>query len=176
MGDSSRRLFFALWPDRAVRTQCDWYASALLGKRIRRVPADNLHLTLGFAGSTDRATSQCLEAHADTLQLPSFSLTIDHLGYWQKPRILWMGPRNTPTELWQLAGAIRDLFAACGVPQERRPFQAHMTLARKFSDALPAADAPAIEWPVSDFCLLQSVPSESGVSYRVLRSWALEGS
>lgn len=175
MGDATRRLFFALWPDRTVRTQCDWYASALLGKRVRRVSAANLHLTLGFAGSVDRDTGHCLEARADELQLPPFSLTIDHLGYWPKPRILWIGPRNTPAELWQLAGAIRDLFSACGVQQDKRAFRAHMTLARKFSGALPAGDAPAIGWPVSEFCLLQSVSTDHGVSYRVLRSWALEG-
>ena len=42
MPEHTRRLFFALWPDNLVRTRCDWYAAALLGKRVRRVPAENL--------------------------------------------------------------------------------------------------------------------------------------
>jgi 2'-5' RNA ligase len=50
-----------------------------------------------------------------------------------------------------------------------------MTLARKFSAVLPVMEAPAIDWPVSSFSLVQSVNAENGVSYRVLRSWALEG-
>ena len=62
-----------------------------------------------------------------------------------------------------------------GLPVERRPYQAHMTLARKFSASLPPAEAPAIDWDVGSFCLVQSVNSDNGVSYRVLRSWTLEG-
>ena len=175
MAETTRRLFFALWPDNAVRIRCDWYASGLLGKRIRRVPADNIHLTLGFAGSVTNETCRCLEAQAETVAVETFHLQIDHLGYWQRQRVLWMGPTHMPDELWALVTAVRDAFDACGVAVDRRAFQAHITLARKFSAALPAGEAPAIDWPVSSFCLVQSVNSEIGVSYRVLRRWTLEG-
>jgi 2'-5' RNA ligase len=175
MAEHTRRLFFALWPDTVVRTRCDWYVSSILGKRVRRIPADKLHLTLAFAGSVNDEVSRCLEAHADRVVVAPFHLQIDHLGYWHRKRLLWMGPTHMPEGLWVLVTAIREAFDACGLEQERRPFQAHMTLARKFSAALPPAEAPAIDWDVGSFCLVQSVNSENGVSYRVLRSWALEG-
>ncbi len=175
MAEPTRRLFFALWPDKMVRTRCDWYVSGILGKRVRRVPADNLHLTLAFAGSVTDTVSRCLEAHADRVAIEPFRLQIDHLGYWHRQRLLWMGPTHMPDGLWALVTAIRDAFDDCGLERERRAFQAHMTLARKFSAALPAAEAPAIDWDVDSFCLVQSVNSENGVSYRVLRRWALEG-
>ncbi|MGB5260555.1 MAG: RNA 2',3'-cyclic phosphodiesterase [Gammaproteobacteria bacterium] len=175
MAERTRRLFFALWPDSAVRTRCDWYSSGLLGKRVRRVPADNLHLTLAFVGSVNDAVSRCLEAHADRIAIDPFRLQIDHLGYWHRPRLLWMGPTHTPDGLWALVTAIRDAFEDCGLQRERRAFQAHMTLARKFSAPLPMAQAPAIDWEVGSFCLVQSINAENGVSYRVLRCWTLEG-
>ncbi|MDH5470707.1 MAG: RNA 2',3'-cyclic phosphodiesterase, partial [Gammaproteobacteria bacterium] len=114
-------------------------------------------------------------AQAETVAVETFHLQIDHLGYWQRQRVLWMGPTHMPDELWALVTAVRDAFDACGVAVDRRAFQAHITLARKFSAALPAGEAPAIDWPVSSFCLVQSVNSEIGVSYRVLRRWTLEG-
>jgi 2'-5' RNA ligase len=175
MAEATRRLFFALWPEDAVRIRCDWYASSLLGKRIRRVPADNIHLTLGFAGSVTNEVCRCLEAQAETVVVEPFQLQIDHLGYWHRQRLLWMGPTHMPDELWALVTAIRDAFDFCGLQVDRRAFQAHITLARKCSAALPAGEAPAIDWPVGSFCLVQSVNSEIGVSYRILRRWTLEG-
>lgn len=175
MTETTRRLFFALWPDETVRTRCDWYASAVLGKRCKRVPAANLHLTLGFAGSVSLAVSRCLEEQAEEIRSAPFTLALDYLGYWHRQRVLWMGPRHTPDELWSLVTTVREVFDACGVQQERHAFQAHMTLARKHSAALPAAEGPAIEWPVSSFSLVQSVNAEKGVSYRELRRWPLEG-
>ena len=173
MSEATRRLFFALWPDDRVRTRCDWYASAVMGKRCKRVPAANLHLTLGFAGSVNLAVSRCLEQRAAEIQVAPFCLTLDYLGYWHRQRVLWMGPRHTPDELWSLVTIVREVFDVCGVQQERHAFQAHMTLARRFSAALPGASSPDIEWPVSSFSLIQSVNTEKGVSYRVLRQWAL---
>jgi 2'-5' RNA ligase len=175
MGETTRRLFFALWPDDAVRTCCDWYAGSLLGKRCKRVPPANLHLTLGFAGSVDGETSRCLEAQADGIRAAPFEFTIDHLGYWHRPRLLWMGPRHMPDGLWTLVTVVREVLDACGVQPDRRAYQAHMTLARKFSQALPLAEAPAIKWSVGTFSLVQSVNADNGVSYRVIRSWVLEG-
>lgn len=173
MAEANSRLFFALWPEDVVRTRCDWYASSILGKRRRRVPAANLHITLGFAGSVSGEVSRCLQAEADAIEAAPFQLVIDHLGYWQRQRVLWIGPTHTPNALWALVTAVRDGFDACGLRQDRRAFQAHMTLARKFSTALPVTEAPAIEWPVSSFSLVQSVNTENGVSYRVLRRWPL---
>ena len=175
MAEANRRLFFALWPNAAVRTRCDWYAGSILGKRVRRVPVEKLHITLGFAGAVNGEVSRCLEAQADLIQVAPFRLVIDHLGYWQRQRLLWMGPTHTPDSLWGLVTALREAFDACGLQQDRRAFQAHMTLARKFSTPLPVTEAPEIEWPVSDFCLVQSVNTDNGVSYRVLRHWPLEG-
>jgi len=175
MPEPTRRLFFALWPDDPVRAALDAAGKALAGKRVRRVPADNLHVTLAFAGPVTAAVSECLEQSAAAIRLAPFELTIDHAGYWPRPRLLWLGPSHVPPGLWALAGALRNTLAGCGIAPEARGFQAHVTIARKVAQAEPGAEIPAVCWPVSRFCLVQSVSDENGAVYRPLRCWPLEG-
>ncbi len=175
MREPKRRLFFALWPDDAVRAALDSAGKALTGKRVRRVPATNLHLTLAFAGSVTATVAACLERSATAIRLAPFELSIDHAGYWPRPRILWLGPTHIPPGLWALAGALRNTLAGCGVEPEARGFLAHITLARKYSAPAPDPEIPGVTWPVSHFCLVESVSAESGSIYRPLRCWPLEG-
>lgn len=175
MPEPARRLFFALWPDDAVRAALDAAGRALTGKRVKRVPADNLHITLAFAGPVTADVAACLERSAAGIRVAPFELRIDHAGYWPRPRILWIGPTRVPQPLWALAGALRNTLAGCGIEPEARGFQAHITLARRFARAAPVQEFPAVTWPVSRFCLVESASSENGSVYRPLHCWPLEG-
>jgi RNA 2',3'-cyclic 3'-phosphodiesterase len=175
MPETTRRLFFALWPDDTVRAALDAAGRALTGKRIKRVPADNLHLTLAFAGPVTATAGACLERSAAALRLSPFELTLDHAGYWLRPRILWIAPTRVPPGLWALAGALRATLAGCGIEPEARGFQAHITIARKYAQGEPGAGFATVTWPVSRFCLVQSDSAESGAVYRPLHCWPLEG-
>ncbi len=170
-----QRLFFALWPDAAVRSALAQSAQALLGKRSRRVPEANLHITLAFAGPVTAAVRQCLEQHAAAIRAAPFELLLEHVGHWPRPRILWAGPQHTPPELWSLVGGLNKAFEACGLACETRPWQAHLTLARKISRPPPVLTIEPIHWSISEFCLVESVTGPHGASYRVLASWKLEG-
>ncbi len=175
MPEPKRRLFFALWPDDGVRTALDVAGKGLTGKRVRRVPAANLHLTLAFAGPVTAEIAACLERTAATIRSAPFELRIDHAGYWPRPRILWIGPTHVPPALWDLAGSLRNTLAGCGIEPETRGFQAHITLARKLARGVDDPEIPAVTWPVSNFCLVESASTENGSVYRPLRCWPLEG-
>ena len=170
-----QRLFFALWPDAAVRTALAQASRELLGNRVKRVPEANLHVTLAFAGPVTAAVRQCIEHQAAGIRAAAFELTLEHVGHWPRPRILWAGPTHTPPELWSLVGGLRSAFEACGLTRETRPYQAHVTLARKISRAPQATSIEPVRWSISDFCLVESVTGPLGASYRVLVSWKLEG-
>ena len=170
-----QRLFFGLWPDDAVRTALSQAATELLGKRIKRVASANLHLTLAFAGAVSQPVRQCLEAAAADIQGSAFDLCIDHVGHWPRPRIAWIGPTHTPPALWSLAGQLRTVLAGCGLQTETRPYQPHITVARKISKVPVAAQIDPVAWSVRRFCLLESVSAPRGVSYHILASWMLEG-
>ena len=172
-----RRLFFALWPDDGVRADLAQTATDLLGKRIKRVPAANLHITLAFAGVVTAPVRDCLEAAAGNIRCSAFELCIDHVGHWPRPRIFWIGPTHTPPALWSLAGLLRTALEDCGLQAETRPYQPHVTLARKISATnviqQGTTQIEPVHWSIRRFCLLESVTGPRAASYRILASWAL---
>ena len=173
--EATQRLFFALWPDAAVRTALDETGKSLLGKRIKRVPAANLHLTLAFAGPVTASVRQCLESAAATIQVAPFELSIDHCGHWPRPRIAWIGPTHVPPGLWSLVGGLRTAFESCGLQVETRPYQPHVTLARKISKLANESPITPVAWSIRSFSLVESVTHPRGVRYQRLVSWTLEG-
>jgi 2'-5' RNA ligase len=174
MTEPVRRLFFALWPEAPVRTALDSAAQAITGKRIRRIPAHNLHLTLAFAGTVPASVQSCLEAQADRLRLPGFELCIDTVGHFPRPRIQWLGPSRIPPALRELAGALHRVLTQCGLEPDARAFQAHISIARKVSRALPVRPFGPVHWSIGSFWLVESVTAATGVRYFPLRAWTLE--
>jgi len=173
-----QRLFFALWPDERVRSALKQTATDLLGKRIKRIPADNLHVTLAFAGAVTAPVRDCLEAAAGHIRCPAFDLCIDHVGHWPRPRIFCIGPTHTPPALWTLAGQLRTALGECGLQTETRPYQPHITLARKISKAHfvqhGTTQIDPVHWSIRRFCLVESVTDPRAASYQILASWMLE--
>ncbi len=165
-----RRLFLALWPKDRERRQLAELATTVAGQR--QVPDANLHLTLVFLGATpaDRLTAYAA-ALAD-LSVPQLELLLDRYGYWPRPRILWLGSSRTPPELYELVADLHRRLRACGFAPERRAFQAHITLARKFPGPAPVQPpATPIRWPVEDVALVESLRDRTGSRYQVLRRW-----
>jgi len=173
-----QRLFFALWPDDGVRSALAQTATDLLGKRIKRVSAANLHVTLAFAGAVTAPVRDCLEAAAGEIQCPAFDLCVDHVGHWPRPRIFWVGPTHTPPALWSLVGQLRTALGDCGLQTETRPYQPHITLARKISKATfiqhGTMQIDPVRWSIRRFCLVESVTDPRAASYHILASWMLE--
>jgi 2'-5' RNA ligase len=72
------RLFFALWPDEALRLHLQEAATTIPTEAGgRRVPGANLHLTLHFIGNVYFEQMDCLQAAARTVDASAFDLTID---------------------------------------------------------------------------------------------------
>jgi 2'-5' RNA ligase len=173
--ESRQRLFFALWPDDVVRQALVKTSRELLGRRIKPVPADKLHVTLAFAGPVTAAVRDCLIESASGIRGAPFALTLDHVGHWSRPRILWLGPTHVPTGLWSLVEALNRSFERCGLQRETRPFQAHVTLARKVSRAPSPLGVEPVSWSIREFSLMESVTDRHGACYRRLMTWGLEG-
>jgi 2'-5' RNA ligase len=74
-----------------------------------------------------------------------------------------------------LVESLRGTLGECGLAPESRPYQPHITLARKANRGLPVTDIEPIHWSVGDFCLAESVTDPQGARYRILRRWPLEG-
>ena len=113
-GESAQRLFFALWPDPAVRAALAGVTARLTLPRGRLTPPQNLHVTLVFLGAADAARRACVEAAADGVQAEGFTVTLDRTGWWRRPQVFWAGSSVTPQPLLDLVGALQ---AGCARPR-----------------------------------------------------------
>lgn len=102
----------------------------------RWVHPQDYHITFAFLGSAEeQMLAESIKKLQSGINASVFSLKIDHLGVFGKndsPRIFWAGVNKQP-----LLGDVRDdVFQACkdvGFKLETRPFNPHITLARKWN-------------------------------------------
>jgi 2'-5' RNA ligase len=170
----SERLFFALWPEpQQQHAWADLAESLLPPGRGRLLPAQNLHITLLYLGEVESEIRLMLEQKADAIQAKLFELKLERFGHWRRPQVLWWGPKQTPEPLQQLVDSLRQVAQACGIEVEHRPYQAHLTLARKVRHAPGRISAEPYEWQVDEFALVRSTLLPEGAHYEVLRRWPL---
>ena len=178
-GAAARRLFFALWPDetqrRALERAC---AKAVRHSGGRAVPVPNLHVTLAFLGSVAAARIPDLQrtAREQAARLARdvpVTLTFARLAHWKEAQILCtLAAEHSPTA-HGLAVALQEAAAALGLSPDRKPFHAHVTLARKVvrPGALPRL-RPVV-WRFDAFALIDSRTEPSGPAYSVIDSYPL---
>jgi 2'-5' RNA ligase len=171
--ETTQRLFFALWPNQNVRSALAALSRATATTDCRPVRPENIHLTLAFLGSLVRAQRECLEQAVDAIATPTFELHLDRLGCWPRPRILWVGTSATPSTLLRLVDALKEALRRCGLQPEERPFQTHVTLARKFSGRRVTQPIDPILWKAAELCLVESRTLPQGVRYEVVGRWRL---
>lgn len=164
------RLFFALWPDAAMRAQLD-AARRALNVPGRPVPARNLHLTLVFLGAVAAEKIAAVDVGAAT-RVPPFTLVLDRLGGFPHAGVAWLAPSRMPAELAALTDALQRACRAAGLDPDPRPFAPHLSIARKIRDVIPAEMAP-LPWKVTDFRLVESMRGAAGSGYRVRACWPL---
>ena len=137
----------------------------------RRVAADNLHITLLFMGNI--AAHQRDGLCTTSISAPGFSLTLDKLGWWRGPRVIWLAPTTVPAEILSLVSNLAELAADRGIELDNRPYQPHMTLARNITRKPGLPDPAPVHWQVDRFCLVESITSQAGPRYTVLKTWPL---
>jgi 2'-5' RNA ligase len=170
-----QRLFFALWPSAAVRAQLEARCKPLWRNGGgKAVAVENLHVTLVFLGAVIAEQRACVERAADAIHLPRFSLRLDQVGYWSRPRVMWLGAVEQPPAAVTLADALIAGVRACGLSTDDRPFQTHLTFMRKVAKRPTELAVEPLAWEVDSFALVQSQTFSEGVQYTPLRSWPLQ--
>jgi 2'-5' RNA ligase len=163
------RVFVALWPTDHVRARLDEVAGALLqnAQGARRVPAENLHLTLAFIGALAEDRLCDLARRVQSCTAGGFDWTIDRVGFFARAHVVWAGgTANDP--LLTLAASVRRMLDAEGVAYDPKPFAPHVTLLRDVGrwPAKVAVIEPAIVWNCKAPTLIRSEPGENGVAYQ----------
>lgn len=165
------KVFFALWPTTAQRSQLTaWQAPlhALCGGRAMRV--QTLHATLVFIGQIDPSRLEALQLTAQEVNAEGFELSFDAARYWGHNHIVYAAPTHAPQQLMQLVDALEQHLVRHKFQLELREYKPHVTLLRNahWTDA-PLPAMPAVCWQHHDFALIQSMPDQ----YRVLARFPL---
>lgn len=175
------RLFIAIEiPDDLKKTIADLRADI---PGARWVPEEQIHLTLAFLGEVEETVVEQLNSALAGIHATEFELCFSSTGCfpkYQRPRVLWLGVKPHP-HLDELAAKVRAAVLSCGIPQEERPFSAHITLARL--KLLPSRELEAIlEQPqkqrihpfrAREFILFQSRLTQQGAVHTPLMSFPL---
>jgi RNA 2',3'-cyclic 3'-phosphodiesterase len=183
------RLFVAVdIPDRARDA-----AAAAVGPWRDRFPQgrwvspENWHVTVKFLGRTwprlvEWVHRMCREAAGE---IRPFTLGLHGLGVFPRPtraRVLWVGLDDQDGGLAALARVVEERLAT-EFPPEKRPFSAHLTVAR-FNPPVPmadqaaeldAAEIEATPFRVGQLTLYRSHLSPRGARYEPLERFRLAG-
>ncbi|WP_158781768.1 RNA 2',3'-cyclic phosphodiesterase [Pantoea sp. BAV 3049] len=171
-----KRLFFGLsLPDEIRQSLIRWRADTFPAEAGRPVAADNLHLTLAFLGEISKKKSEALKQLAGRIKQPGFTLTLDDAGHWPRSGVVWLGPKQSPRGLLQLAEILRSQAARSGCYQSPMPFHPHVTLLRNATQpvTLPPRN---FRWQfhVERFALFESVFAKGRTQYKELADWELK--
>jgi RNA 2',3'-cyclic 3'-phosphodiesterase len=152
----------------------------------RKVPEENLHLTLAFLGDQPQELLEDLHFHLQRLDAPAFELTLDGLDCFggRNPRgLVVMATKNRALE--QLHLQVHSALHATGLQPGRNRFRPHVTLAR-FGRNMSEADMHRLQgfltgWldyrvgpvVVHSFSLFQSTLGPGGAVHDILGQYSL---
>jgi len=155
---------------------------------VKWVEEENLHLSLKFLGDLDEDAVATLKGalSIEALQWPAMELTYEGIGTFPErgvPRVVWAGCAGDLPKLAALAGAVERCAEQVGVPRERHPFAAHLTLGRVKSDRnvkrlMSAIDnqrrVPLGKDQVREFVLYKSTLTDQAPLYEVMAAFPLK--
>ena len=181
------RLFVAVDVPDAVRRRLARAVESLHGALpgARWVVPENWHVTVKFLGSVyprlrDWVTEQVTEA-ARSAQ--PFETRLTSLGAFPSPRrarVLWAGLEDAEGRFASVAGAL-DGFLEREFRVEKRPFSAHLTVARfreqvSIGEELLRLDIASEPFPVRALTLYRSLLQRPAARYEPLAKFPLSGS
>jgi RNA 2',3'-cyclic 3'-phosphodiesterase len=169
------RLFVALELPADVRAAFAGWADGAAPTTMRRVPAENLHVTLAFLGARAPADAAAAAELLETVARPVGELAVEG-PLWlpaRRPAVLSVALRAGPALAQLHADLVTALAGAIGFEPERRGLRPHVTVARVRRDArLRAAgldsQPPALLFEPAALVLYRSHTGPGGARYEPL--------
>ncbi|HEV2777607.1 MAG TPA: RNA 2',3'-cyclic phosphodiesterase [Solirubrobacteraceae bacterium] len=170
------RLFVALDLPMVVRAELSAWAQQAARPEVRRVPAENLHVTLAFLGARGSDEAAAVRALLPALARPLPGLCTAG-ALWLPPRrpgVLTVALEADETLTALQAELVAGLTSAIGFEPERRRFRAHVTVGRVARgtriDTRVAIDppAPTLRFQARMLTLYRSRTTPQGAHYERL--------
>jgi 2'-5' RNA ligase len=142
---------------------------------------NNLHLTVRFVGTVDRAVVEAIARRLDRAAGPPMELELGEAGTFKRSRlarVVWLGLKSGAGDLKALAARVEAECRAAGLAPEARAFQPHLTLARARSrDGARPPELPAIPtlapWRADELILYWSHLKKNGAVHEPIGRIAL---
>ena len=163
---STRRLFFALWPDDRQRDRLRDHISPVAklveGQHVYR---GSWHVTTAFIGDFEERRIPDLLARAAEIQVEPFRTRFDRVEFWPRPRVACLVGATVPVALEQLVTSLNGVLAEFDVPIEDRTYRPHITVVRRANrfETQRLAQPADVEW--SGFELIESISQPGGARY-----------
>jgi 2'-5' RNA ligase len=168
------RLFFAALPGPEIRDRLRSAVDRLrLLPDVRRVPAENYHLTVAFVGEISQAQAAAVRA-VDVGDRPAaFAVSFTTYEYWPKSEVVVAAASGCPPQLLDLNRRLGGQFERLGLARDAMAFRAHVTLARKVTQAPVLKAMSPFCWRVQALHLVHASKSAAGSVYTVVDTWPL---
>ncbi len=167
---STKRLFFALWPDDrqrdSLRNAISPVAKLVEGSAVYR---GNWHVTLAFIGDFEERLIPELKEAANGIPFEPFRMRFDRCEYWPRPRVAVLAAQTVPPPLERLVESLNQVLKDLGVDVDERRYRPHITVvqrARQF-ETQRLAQAAVVEW--RGFELIESVSTHGQRTYHPLK-------
>jgi len=173
---SKARVFFALWPNTALRQALHAVAEQYaVPCTARIISAERLHLTLRYIGEIKRTRLAALRQAADTVSASAFWLDIAWLKFCQHNKIGYATVDKAAWPLARLVAALEHAVQAAGFALAVTEFHAHITLLRKAAQVFAPQTISPLHWWVDAFVLIECIGTGEALRYEILAQWPLVG-
>ncbi len=149
---------------------------------VKWVEQENLHVTMRFLGDITEEQRRGIEQALARVaaQTPAIDAQLSQLGTFPPMpslRVIWAGVGQGATALERLAELLEGEVRAVGIPEDEKPFVAHVTLGRvRFPKPRPQlleriqqmAWTPPPPFLLTHLTLFQSTLSSAGPTYAAL--------
>ena len=183
------RLFFAVKVSDAIKIDIGnaMKSFPLRNPPWRWIPPENMHLTIKFLGEVDEKILLDLKAVAADAASRAKPCRVSYGPFGgfpnlSRPRVIFFEATEGTRELASIAHLLEDGVEPLGIERERRPFTAHLTLARikeplprgmvEKLGSVPPLPSSATQ-DVDCFLLMQSRLAPSGAKYEEVGSFPL---
>lgn len=168
-----KRLFLALEVPDFEKCAITLWREQALPEISAPVITDNLHLTLCFLGNTELDVEQELIAKLNYIKSNKIHLSFTEIGFFKKPKVLYLKPVKTPHSLLNLVQNISEMVNNSESFPDHLEYKPHISVARKVTEYPKIIDSPSIQIQFTDIVLYHSQSTNNGVRYKKLRSWPL---
>ncbi|GAC16015.1 RNA 2',3'-cyclic phosphodiesterase [Aliiglaciecola lipolytica] len=168
------RYFLGFDLDPQTKIAIDDWRNKALPRFEQNVPAKNFHITSVFLGQVTEQQLDQLCSKIENTEFRPFELHFDNMGYWSKPKILWLGADHVPDPMLHISKRLTEFAQQVGLNIPVREYFPHITLVRKAQNNPPAPIlTPDFKIHLDQLHLFESVSGRTGVQYPIRQSWPL---